>query len=208
MLTSAQFLFWFCGPKNKLAMCCVIQHTFAVNAKQQIRNSFYHCIHGWALNHNAVQRHSQPGLLFACTTIGSEWPDVRRCQTENHVLQSQTLDPGLKIKTFLTSSAVSFSFDCCLVWIRALTVCVYVSGCKFGNSTDNHGCVNLLTRVWFKLLRSAVHSRWWLECVLVCSSICHSDSSSTVENWRVTSVILELAGKGWDGSRWCLLKTH
>lgn len=128
--------------------------------------------------------------------------------TENHVLQSQTLDWGLKIKTFLASSAVSFSFDCCLVWIRALTVCVYVSGCKFGNSTDNHGCVNLLTRIRFKLLQSAVHSLGWLECVLVCSSICHSDLSSTVENWRVTSVILELAGKGWDGSRWCLLKTH
>lgn len=49
--------------------------------------------------------------------------------------------------------------------------------------------------------------RWRSLCAAACLSVCQSATSFPVENLRVTLSILELAGRGWTRSRWCLLKT-
>lgn len=85
-------------------------------------------------------------------------------------------------------------------------MCVYVSGREFGNCIRTMG-------VWisraFDLNSCGQRFTFAGESnVFVCPVELSVRLIFPVENQRVTLVILELAWKGWDGSRWCLLKTH
>lgn len=111
-------------------------------------------------------------------------------------------------------SAVLLPFDWWLVLIKILQ-CVFMclSGCIFGNwmwelrvCESFHLCL-IYTLVVGGLLWLCIMS---VECVCVCLYVCLSVSPSYLSSGKLTCHISYswACWKGWDSSRWCLLKTH